>query len=820
MEFLDFKRIGYAYEREEWVLRSFDRFATQHPRQSMRQVIQLWLARIPNRQAIRRSHDFTVIRQWGLFRRRIDQQSFVPDDVPLAPSARTRFQPCLLSISQVRELLRCKSKRHGPLTRARIRTLLLVLYCTGLRVGEAIKLRLVDVDLKQGCFRVGPSKGRVRWVPFGRDLVRELKHWLDLRRRAGFVLTPQTTLFEREDGEPENRKSICAVLTVLFRQCGLKPRRGRKGLRVHDLRHVFCIHRLQRWYRAGVDPGPLLPWLSAYLGHVDLLGTEKYLRATPELLGDKFGHIMNYGDGVYAGQFVGGMYTEAYFEKDVIKVIEAGLKCIPRESQYAGMVRDMVDWYRQDPEDWQKTWGLVEEKYHKDERYHHRYAEKSIEVKLNGAYILMGLLYGKGDFAKTIEISTRCGQDSDCNPANAGGVLGAIFGFASVPERFKSALDEKCLFFASTYDWAEMLRVHEHLARQVIRKYGGRFEKDASGQEVFLIPVQTAQPGLLEKSWEPGPVTGLKYSEEEVAQMIGPIEPFAPGWKVKNCGGPLDNAKKYLERDNVMMTRPLNATTPWILYKKMELIAYNYPSPWESDLPAQPVPDELDWEMWCGPNPKVPFNQDLYLPRANPGWLSFRPYSGGEMTGWGAHGFDQIQCALGMDDTGPVEIWTEGGKFNPPTYTKPEPKGRGDKICLEPKVFFRYANGVLVEPGTEATMGGAVFYGEKGRVAIARGKCESDPAELAVEALRERPADFNDNRQKNWLNCIKSRAKPIADVEIGHRSATVCHLCNIARWTGRKLRWDPVNEKFVGDADANKYLDRERRKPWTLPERI
>ena len=102
MEFLDFKRIGYAYEREEWVLRSFDRFATQHPRQSMRQVIQLWLARIPNRQAIRRSHDFTVIRQWGLFRRRIDQQSFVPDDVPLAPSARTRFQPCLLSISQVR----------------------------------------------------------------------------------------------------------------------------------------------------------------------------------------------------------------------------------------------------------------------------------------------------------------------------------------------------------------------------------------------------------------------------------------------------------------------------------------------------------------------------------------------------------------------------------------------------------------------------------------------------------------------------------------------------------------------------------------------
>lgn len=256
------------------------------------------------------------------------------------------------------------------------------------------------------------------------------------------------------------------------------------------------------------------------------------------------------------------------------------------------------------------------------------------------------------------------------------------------------------------------------------------------------------------------------------------------------------------------------------LGKISKVIAYNYPSPWECALPAQPVPDELDWEMWCGPNPIVPFNQDLYLPRANPGWLSFRPYSGGEVTGWGAHGYDQIQCALGMDDTGPVEIWTEGKKFDPPTYTMSESKERGDKICSEPKVFFRYANGVLVEPGEEATMGGAVFYGEKGRVAIARGKCESDPDELAIDALRKRPGDFNDNHQKNWLDCIKSRAKPIADVEVGHRSSTVCHLVNIARWTGRKLRWDPVQEEFIGDKDANQYLDRERRKPWVAPEKI
>jgi predicted dehydrogenase len=255
------------------------------------------------------------------------------------------------------------------------------------------------------------------------------------------------------------------------------------------------------------------------------------------------------------------------------------------------------------------------------------------------------------------------------------------------------------------------------------------------------------------------------------------------------------------------------------LGKITKVLAYNYPSPWNDRLPAQPVPDELDWDLWCGPAEPVPYNRDLYLPRANPGWLSFRSYSGGEMTGWGAHGFDQIQWALGTDETGPVEVWTEGSKFTPPTYDQPESKARGDQASREVKVFFRYANGVVVEPGY-ANMGGAIFIGKNGRVTINRGIFESDPEELALEALRQRPADFNDNHLKNWLDCIKSRSRPVADVEIGHRSATICHLGNIARWTGRRLRWDPDREHFVGDKDANQYLDRPRRKPWVAPERI
>jgi predicted dehydrogenase len=252
--------------------------------------------------------------------------------------------------------------------------------------------------------------------------------------------------------------------------------------------------------------------------------------------------------------------------------------------------------------------------------------------------------------------------------------------------------------------------------------------------------------------------------------------------------------------------------------KIKRVVAYNYPSPWICSLPAQPVPQGLDWDLWCGPAKVLPYNIDLFTPRANPGWMSFGAYSNGEMSGWGAHGLDQVQCALGMDESGPIEVWTEGPKFNPPTYTKPESRDRGDKTCSQPKVFFRYAGDIVVELG-DGPSGGGRFHGEKGTIAIDTGKYSADPAGLVPEDVKpNRLAVVRHNHVQNWLDCIKSRAKPIADVEIGHRSATVCHLGNIARWTGRRLRWDPVKEVFPDDAEANEYLDRERRKPYELPE--
>lgn len=258
-----------------------------------------------------------------------------------------------------------------------------------------------------------------------------------------------------------------------------------------------------------------------------------------------------------------------------------------------------------------------------------------------------------------------------------------------------------------------------------------------------------------------------------------------------------------------------------MLGKIKKVIAHNYPSPWNCDLPGQPVPDGLDWNMWCGPNELVPYHSCLYAPRTDPGWISFRPYSGGEITGWGSHGFDQIQWALGMDESGPVELWTDGAPFDPPTYKKPESRERGDKICAAPKVSFRYANGIVVELG-QGNPGGGIFIGEDAKIEIFRGRVMSNPPELAKQPLDNPPIRLykSNDHMRNWLDCIKTREKPAADVETGHRSATVCHLCNIARWLNRRLRWDPVKECFLDDAEANALLTRPRRKGYELPETV
>jgi predicted dehydrogenase len=258
-----------------------------------------------------------------------------------------------------------------------------------------------------------------------------------------------------------------------------------------------------------------------------------------------------------------------------------------------------------------------------------------------------------------------------------------------------------------------------------------------------------------------------------------------------------------------------------LLGKIHTVIAANYPSPWNCGLPGQPVPAGLDWDVWCGQTQPRPYHMDIFTPRAKPGWISFTPYSGGEATGWGAHGLDQIQWALGADATGPVEIWPETNEpLKPPTYVKPEKVGRGNNLCSHGyRVAYRYANGVVVKLDNGPPSGGE-FHGERGTLWMDNDMFRCDPPELADQPL---PAGaprliVSNNHFQNWFDCIKSGKRPVADVEIGHRSATICHLVNIARWLGRKLQWDPEKEIFPGDEEANQYLDRPKRKSYELPK--
>jgi predicted dehydrogenase len=228
------------------------------------------------------------------------------------------------------------------------------------------------------------------------------------------------------------------------------------------------------------------------------------------------------------------------------------------------------------------------------------------------------------------------------------------------------------------------------------------------------------------------------------------------------------------------------------------------PKRYGNDLPEQPIPEGDDWDVWCGPTELRPFNETLQSK-----WMTWWDYSGGEMTNWGAHGIDQVQWALGTSDTGPVEIW-------------PVTEGRSGKVSM------RYANGVEVRLELDkGPRGGAIFIGENGKIEINRNKCTANPPELIKDLPPPAVADIWEGEGwiarphiQNWLDCVRIREKPNADVEIGHRSISVCHLANIARQLGRHLHWDPQNETFPGDDEANGCLTRPRRKGYELPETV
>jgi hypothetical protein len=212
---------------------------------------------------------------------------------------------------------------------------------------------------------------------------------------------------------------------------------------------------------------------------------------------DKIGHIMNYGDGVYGGMFVSALYAAAYFENDIPTILNTALKSLPIESDYAKIVNDVIEGYKRYPTDWRKTWHELQEKWGENDICG-AMDPFNIDAKLNGAYIVMGMLYGEGDFAKTMEISTRCGQDSDCNPSNASGVIGILKGYKNIPEKWTKYIDEiaDSTFIFTNYSFNKAVDRTLHYAQELIVKNGGKVEDG-----ICYIKVQDPTPAKFEKSF-------------------------------------------------------------------------------------------------------------------------------------------------------------------------------------------------------------------------------------------------------------------------------------------------------------------------------
>ena len=289
-QFLAFKRaMGMGYRRAEFVLASFVRFVREQYGDfpvSLEQVVTRWATRIEGRKAVTVANEFGVVRQLCLFRRRSDPRAFVPDHA-VAPIKESVFVPYIFSREEVLALLDAATRHEGRnIWGAMLRALTLVLYCTGMRLGEATRLRLDDVDLHRGVLTVQRSKGRSRLLPIRDDLVAELRQYL--RRREDILVasgaSTSPALFVRRDGSGLTVRAASDAFRGLLRDLELKPPRGRCGARPYEFRHAFAVHRLTAWAVEGVDVHAKLPWLSAYLGHQNVLGTEVYLKATPQLL--------------------------------------------------------------------------------------------------------------------------------------------------------------------------------------------------------------------------------------------------------------------------------------------------------------------------------------------------------------------------------------------------------------------------------------------------------------------------------------------------------------------------------------------------------
>ena len=221
---------------------------------------------------------------------------------------------------------------------------------------------------------------------------------------------------------------------------------------------------------------------------------------TASAISDKIGHIMNYGNGWYGGVFIGAMYSLAFVSSDINYIISEALKTIPKQSEFYQSISDVISWHKKYPSDWKQTWLEIQKKWANDIGCPEGvFVPFNIDAKVNAAYVVLGLLYGQKDFTKTLEITTRCGQDADCNPSTAGGILGTILGYDMIPAYWKMGLKEaeSIDFKYTAMSLSAVYEIGFKHALQNIERNGGKISGDN-------VSIRAQQPATVkfEKSFE------------------------------------------------------------------------------------------------------------------------------------------------------------------------------------------------------------------------------------------------------------------------------------------------------------------------------
>ncbi len=292
---------------------------------------------------------------------------------------------------------------------------------------------------------------------------------------------------------------------------------------------------------------------------------------------DEIGHMMCYGDGWYGGVYVAAMYSLAFISDDVRYVVGEALKSIPQESEYYKCMADVIKWHDENPNDWKTTWQLVQDKWETAENCPEGMETPlNIDAKVNSAYVIMGLLYGNGDYTKTIDISTRCGQDSDCNPATAAGILGTMIGYERIPNEWRDCLlaVENRDFLHTKISLAKAYELSHKHALEVIALNGGKVK----GEKV-KIKVQPVVPARYEKSFEGMAMDKVIKLDNKPVDQLGEITFEGCGFALR--GGIDADDKSYVELVDVYIDGKKTETMrlPVAYHDRSNDICWNFQLP-------------------------------------------------------------------------------------------------------------------------------------------------------------------------------------------------------------------------------------------------